>query len=710
MKSDRIIDEYVNKFRLKFAIDELTRMPLHIVADKAAETQLELFPEDARLIKPNSAADDDSDDCARTARKRAGNRDHDARGAIVKAAIQAATTADIRKRLDGSAPLVVVVDVPSSAWVKPVEEYFDHVLPGGWATFARDGSNKGRDKAGVGNDEAARKISAGRMVAGIAPNPKVFLPAALQAAADITIKIAPPTGVMVRNALKLCLRRGRLPGHVDDGIVADLEFDDLVAAMRAGSTPSQAIERMRETFNRRNANIETDKFPPLENAVEYGEAQKWGLELARDLEAYRAGTLSWSEIGAAAIFFSEPGCGKTWLANLLAAKCRIPLLKTSVADYFLGDSHLGIVLQEQRAAYSKVKALAARNGASLWFIDEIDAMPSRLSLSSNTTRGDGSRNADWWLPIINDFLLICDQAKKDHVILCGATNRIGSVDPALLRPGRFDRAIEIGRPNLDGIKNILRFHLGLDLQGDDLTEVARQAEGSTAAELMDLVRAARRRARNAQRPFVIDDLKSQVQGEQDDPPAVLRRIAVHEAAHAVTTVVLSIGELLYVTLQSRGTSGGHTKARSSDADLMTLTDIEKRVISILAAGVAERRLLGSKSIGSGGTDTSDDGIATSMIAVLYASTSLTGEFFHRCSSDDALATVRADPRLRHLVEQHLRRLEKRATDLVERYRECIDAVAKALAKSRYLTGDEVIAVMRAVNYLELISTKGADAC
>jgi hypothetical protein len=75
-----------------------------------------------------------------------------------------------------------------------------------------------------------------------------------------------------------------LPGHVDDGIVADLEFDDLVAAMRAGSTPSQAIERMRETFNRRSANVETDKFPRLEDAVEYGDphARDRALDFARE--------------------------------------------------------------------------------------------------------------------------------------------------------------------------------------------------------------------------------------------------------------------------------------------------------------------------------------------------------------------------------------------------------------------------------------------
>ena len=241
----------------------------------------------------------------------------------------------------------------------------------------------------------------------------------------------------------------------------------------------------------------------------------------------------------------------------------------------------------------------------------------------------------------------------------------------------------------------MRFHLEEDLREDDITEVARQAEGRSAAELMDVVRSARQRARNAQRPLIIDDLKAAIHGEQTIAPAVLRRVSVHEAAHAVTTVVLSVGELLYVTLQSRGSSGGHTKVRTSDADLMTLADIEKRVVSILSAGVAERIMLSAKSIGSGGTDTSDDGVATTMISVIYASTSLTGEFFHRCSSVDALETVRADPRLRRLVEQHLRRLEKRAKDLVERHRECIDAVARALAESRHLTGDEVVAVMQA---------------
>ncbi|MEI9923445.1 MAG: hypothetical protein WDN50_07895 [Bradyrhizobium sp.] len=116
----------------------------------------------------------------------------------------------------------------------------------------------------------------------------------------------------------------------------------------------------------------------------------------------------------------------------------------------------------------------------------------------------------------------------------------------------------------------------------------------------------------------------------------------------------------------------------------------------MSAGVAERRLTGAKSVGSGGGDGSDDGVATSLLCMIYSSTSLTGEFFHRSSASDALATVRGDPRLRHKVEQHLRQLERRASRFVEQHLSAISAVAERLMQTRYLTGEEVLSVMRSV--------------
>jgi cell division protease FtsH len=697
MRNDPLLERAQQRYQL--VIDDRTRMPFRIVADGAAEKQLELF-KSARLgpepaPADDSQADDDAEQDEKTARG-----DHDARKAIVTAAFLAATTPAIRRRITGLKPVCIVVAVPAAAWVKAVENYFDDDMSRSWVTFARDGSNRAHHKSTVGNDEAAGKLSAGRRLVGIATNPELILPATLVAAADITIKIA-INGAVVRGALR-CLR-GRLPDHVDDELVAKLDFEDLVAAMRAGSTKKQAVERMRTVFERRADAQRVERYPRLEDAVEYGAAQKWGLDLARDLDDYRSGQLTWDKIDRGAVFYSEPGCGKSVLAGSIAHACKIPLIRASVADFFKGEGALGDVIKAQRAVFAQASALAR---PVLVLLDECDAIPNRQNLSN--------RGADWWLPIITDLLLLLDSglSSRERIIVIGATNRIHALEPALLRPGRLERAIEIRRPDLPGTINILRFHLGVDLQGTDITAVARLAEGSTAAELMEHVRGARRRARYAQRALSLDDLMMQIQGEQNVPPALLRRIAIHEAGHAVTTVALSIGELRHVTLQSRATSGGHTKVRNIDDDLMTLCEIENRVVSILSAGVAEKLLLGSKSVGSGGLDTSDDGIASAMLSVIYASTSITGEFFHRCSTDDALATVRGYPQLRRKVEQHLRQLEKRATDLVEHHLKSIDAVARALAEKRHLTGDEVVAIMQAVSCnkqpaktLELITTE-----
>jgi cell division protease FtsH len=699
MRNDPRLDRYMKDFNPKLAFDLMTRIPFRIIPDRAFEQeQLELFANARLAPEPVRPADEaqvigDADD--RIAKK--AGRNHDARRALVVAALEAATTPAIRRRLRGSKPLAVVVEVPGPAWVGPVETHFDEDLSGHWVTFARDGSNRGRDKNTVGNDEVAGKISAGRFVVGIATNAEMILPSALRTAADITIRIAPPNGAVVREALR-CLR-GRRPGHVDDNLVADLDFEDLVAAMRAGSTPKQALERLRAAFERRGGGKRSDQFPVLENAVEYGDAQKWALALARDLEDYRAGRISWDKVDRGAIIYSEPGFGKSVLAGSIAQACKLPLVRGSIAEYFAsGEGHLGDIVKAQRALFQKAASLAP----CILFLDEIDAIPNRAPLSN--------RGADWWMPIINDFLLLLDGAvagQREGVIVIGATNRIGAVESAILRPGRLERAIEIGRPTLPGVINILRFHLQDDLAGDDITEVARLAEGATAAELMEIVRGARRRGRHEERQLTLDDLKSQIQGDQDVPTALLRRITVHEAAHAVTAVAIPIGRLRYVRLQSTGTSGGHTRIHYDDDDLTTLEDIEDRVTSILSAGVAERLLLGSLSTGSGGDDRSDLGVATSLLSVIHASTCLTGNLFHLCSTDNALATVRADPRLRRAVEQHLRKLEIRATSLVEHHLESITAVAEALAKKRYLSGDEVVAIMQAIGYLKLIETEGS---
>jgi len=620
-------------------------------------------------------------------KRKADTAEYDARAALVSASLEAVTTPAIRRRLSGKTAIAVVIGVPSPAWVKPVEQFLDATAAVPWLVFARDGSDKNRHKSSFGNDTVSEKLSAGQRVVGIAANPETILPAALLAAADLTITIEQPSGAVVLDTMRRCLR-GRMPRRIDDAFVAGLEIEDFVSAMRAGSTPAQAVQRLKLASRQRVGSQEA-RAPLLETAVEYGAAREWGLSLARDIADYRAGRLAWRDVDRGAVFYSEPGCGKSVLAASIAQACKIPLIRASMAEFFSDNSgDLGAVIKSQRAAFARAAAMAP----VLFFLDEIDAVPNRATLSP--------RGADWWLPVINDLLLLLDSAiggQRDGIVVIGATNRIQAVDAALLRPGRLERAIEIGRPELAGVINIMRYQLGGSLKGADITDVARLAEGSTAAEIMDAVRGARRIARHAGHDLTLDDLRAQLIGAADEPPDFLRRIAVHEAAHAVTAVTIPIGKLTYVKLASRSGSAGHTRLEYFDDDLTVLADVENRVVSILAASVAERLFLGAASTGSGGNDHSDLGLATTMIAVIHTSTCLAGTLLHRCSSDDALATVRQDPELRRQVEQHLRELEERACELVQRHRDSILAVADELAVKRHLTGDAVMSIIERVH-------------
>jgi cell division protease FtsH len=608
-----------------------------------------------------------------------------ARTAIVSASIEAATTSKQRRAWSNPRrPHAVVVIVPTTSWVAPVQKFFDGLPRADWMTFARTGSMKSRDKADVGNDEVSAALMKNRSVVGIAADIGM-LPASLVAAADATVNVGFPDGAVLREAMRRSLR-GRVPAAIDGAITAGLDLDDLVAAFRAGSTPAQAIAHLRAAAATRQGSSAKADLPDLETAVEYGDARVWGLGLARDIADYRARKISWEEIDRGAVLHSQPGFGKTLFAQSLARTCRIPIIVYSVGELFgKSTGHLDGIIKAQRGFFDSARELA--NPVSLLFCDEIDALPNRYTLT-----GD---NIDWWLPIITDFMTLLDNAVggREGVIVLGATNRPDAIDPAILRPGRLERLIEIGRPDAAGVRNILRFHLKTDLHGADLTEISQMAEGFTAAELMETVRAARRAARHAQRDLTLDDLRRRIVGAGDEDPDYLRRVAIHEATHAVASVVIPVGLLVRVQLRSHGDSGGHTRIEHTNKDIETLADVEDRVTSILAAGVAERIILHAVSTGSGGNDRSDLGLATTMLSVIHTSTALAGGLFHRCSSEHALETARADPRLRRIVEGHLRALELRAEVLVVTHREAIVAVADELARARHLSGDAVRAIV-----------------
>jgi ATP-dependent Zn protease len=392
------------------------------------------------------------------------------------------------------------------------------------------------------------------------------------------------------------------------------------------------------------------------------------------------------------LFFGKPGIGNSVLCASIAAAAGVPLLRFSVASVFEKNSHLGTVIE---AFKNLMNQAAAIGSCCIVVLEEIEFIPRRDRLD------DRNGGKSFWLPIIDLVMLLTDAGiaanepnggagRPVGIFILGCTNYLSMVEPALLRPNRLERAVEVSPPDAAGVANVLRFHLGGALAGEDVSAVARSLEGATAAECMAVVRAAKRAARHAGRPMTLADLAAAAVGDDERSPQAMWRTAVHESAHAVSIIVTGEGGLVYVSIESHG---GRTKIEGDQDDLPTLDTIERTAVCLLAAGAAEASIVGSLSTGWSGTDRSDLGRIAFLLSHVHACSGLAGNLFVRANMDAALEAVRADPELGRAVEDHVRQLYARAVALVGRHRDRIIAVAEALLDKRHLDAAEVVTIL-----------------
>jgi cell division protease FtsH len=602
--------------------------------------------------------------------------------AIVGAAFEAAVGRDQRRRLQHGQALAAILVVPDTTWIGPAAAYAKHEYGSRWRLHMRDGKDR-RSDASVGSDEVARDLSSGLCVMGVAADMKL-LPAALQTAADIVIRIAIPNGAVLRRAIAKFARRS--PGELEGGIGAGLDLHKMAAAFRPGTGARAIVRRLAASSG--VASGSTERVPDLQTAIEFGDLRIWSLELARDVADPK---VSWRDTSRGICCVSPPGFGKSIFPRMLkhllerATGGSVALVSTSAGSWFAnGPGYLDSVVKQWREAVSSAAAQASP--IALLHIDEVEAaVPNRGTMSD--------RAREWWNTLVGDVLNLLDsslagRSSDAKIVVIGSTNHIEQVDPALLRPGRLERVVEIKPLDLAGTANVLKFHLDGEIDGD-LTAIAGMLLGSTPAEVMYAVRSARRIARNAGRPLMPDDLRAVAMPMETHPPKRLLRMAVHEAAHAVATMVLSAGTVDRIVLRASGPSGGRAVVTYSDEDLPTRATIEDRVTIALAARAAELQFTGAMSIGSGGSPDSDVGFATMHVAALHASFCVTGTPVYVGEGADLLHALAADPALRGRVAADLRRLERRAMRIVAANREAIRAVAERLAEKRFLNGTEV---------------------
>lgn len=590
-----------------------------------------------------------------------------ARASIVEAAWAAALTTEIRRALGLSGQKVAVLIVPDSTWVKAIAGRIDgeDFLGAGWSPIQREAHPKNRD-ADAGAGDLVRYLEKGRNVVGIAPA-AAMLPNALVAAADLTIVIARPNADVVGDAIRRFLGRKTKSMAIGSGA---LDLHALAAAFRPGSVQA-IVDRIARAAGDARGEKPSYDVPRLEEAIEFGEARTWGLAVAADVTKFlnSGGRFDWSEIEASVILHSIPGLGKTTFASSLARHIDgATLIKTSISELFASSpGYLDSVIKALREVYRSAEASIP--AVILW--DEVDALPSRAGLDS--------RSASWWTSVITDFMLMT-ALPRPGVIQIAATNYLEKVDPALRRPGRFGRAIEMHPPNADGIVSMARFQLRGDLANADLSDIGQLAAGSTAADVMAIVRRARGIARAADRPLRADDLTEAVVGPVTVAPADLERITCHEAGHAVVGLALSIDVLTSLRIGGADGALGSTLHRRRN-ELETRETIEARVTMMLGGRAAELVCFGSISSGSNG----DLVGATAQIAAVHASLGL-GDTLSAFDDPDLRRGWLPSP-LRAVVEAELRRLQDLAVTTVRTHRRAIEAIAEALARRRHLTGD-----------------------
>jgi cell division protease FtsH len=599
--------------------------------------------------------------------------------AIVDAAFEGIMTPSLKRLLDGKAAVALVVIVPTAAWVVPLQAYWKRRLGDRWHIYARDGSVRSEQKSSIGNSAVSGSLADGRPVVGIAASPDI-LPSTLISSADLTVNMRAPNGKILRKAIENHLGRG-IANDLPPGLGTGLDIHDLTAAFRARSTARQIIDRIERATERRIGSRDEDRLPSLETAFEYGDARLWAMDLARDMADYRASRLKWSQVSRAVILHGETGTGKTQLAKMVSRHLGLEFLAFSIADLFAkSEGALGDVVQATNAMFERI----ASASPCIALLDEADALPDRATISA--------RGRDWWLPVITNFMVKLDGAlardRYDGCVFIACTNYLNRIDSALLRPGRFERAIEIRRPDLAGTINILTHHMP-ELAEPDREELGRLLEGSTGAELMAVARDARRIARHDGRALRAEDVRAAALPREEVPPERLRRICVHESGHAVGTLVLECGALRGIVVRTRDGAAARTMVMADDTDLATRRTFEARAIVTLCGRAAEAQLLGEASVGGGLDLQSDMAICTRMIAALHAGSGLGGELAFIADYDRALKAVARDKGLRRRVERHLVELEKEADRLVRRHRRSIMAVADALAKARYLSGDAI---------------------
>ena len=491
-------------------------------------------------------------------------------------------------------------------------------------------------------------------------------------------------------------------------VVLALMWYFMIARTQGGMGPDRMAK-----FGAARTRMLTDKdkkvtFEDVAGADEEKEELQEIVEFLKDPKKYIA---LGARIPKGVLLVGPPGTGKTLLAKAVAGEAGVGFLSISGSDFV--ELYVGVGASRVRDLFDQAK----KNSPAIVFIDEIDA----VGRQRGTGLGGGHDEREQTL---NQLLVEMDGfAANEGVVVLAATNRADVLDPALLRPGRFDRQVYVGLPDIRGREEILRVHVrGKPLSEDvDLKRLAQGTPGFTGADLENLVNEGALLAARKGHPYIsMADLKEAeikvIAGPEKRsrviPPHERELTAYHEAGHAVVMHALPDHDPVnQITIVPRGQAGGMTiSLPEEDRSYLSKRYMEDQIVALLGGRVAEKLCLGDISTGASNDIQRASQIARKMVASYGMSDEIGTVSFE--SGHDEVFIGRTMTQGRSYSEAVAAQIDRevqrvvgnaydRCEEILREQREALDTVARYLLEHETMERSEFLAVFGETEEKEL---------
>lgn len=472
-----------------------------------------------------------------------------------------------------------------------------------------------------------------------------------------------------------------------------------MSATQGGNGKVMNFGKSKAKLNREDGELVT--FNDVAGLVE--EKEELG-EIVDFLKSPKKYTDLGARIPKGVLMVGPPGTGKTYLSKAVAGEAKVPFFSISGSDFV--EMFVGVGASRVRDLFQEAK----KNSPCIVFIDEIDAVGRRRGAGLGGGHDEREQTLNQLLVEMDGF------SKNEGIIIMAATNRPDILDPAILRPGRFDRQVHVGLPDAKAREAILLVHTrNKTLEADvSLKAIAKTTSGFSPADLENLCNeaallTARKNLKAITREIMEEAAIKVVAGPEKKSKVVVekerRLTAYHEAGHAIVSRLLPNSDPVHmITIIPRGGAGGFTAyIPEDDSNYMTKNTMENRLVSLLGGRAAEEVVLKDISTGASNDIERATSLARSMVTV-YGMSEKLGPIKYGTDEEDVFLgrdlgrSRNYSDEVAFEIDAEIRRLVgdayKTAVDSLTEHIDILHRVAKALLERETINSDEFEALFR----------------